>query len=146
MSPGIITTGPNSPVTIDYGSSEDPEESSPPDKLLRSLKDVCEDIDSRPLLQREETAKHYEGLRVKRELLSLLEIIDEDKGYTLLMIFPGEFYVPFSGGWGISCEVKRDAYPELVGAKHGLQLHVTGVIQAITGRDITLANTSIEFE
>ena len=98
------------------------------------------------MLQREETAKYYVGFPVQRELLSLWEIIDQDQVFLLLMIFPGEAYKPFSGGWGISCKVKKDAYPELVGAKRGLQVHVSGVIQEATRNSIMLDSARVELE
>jgi hypothetical protein len=137
---------------LQYGrsyASEDPNvraAASVPDKLLHSLRDVCDDIDARPLLQRDDTAKNYVGFVVKRELLSLREIGREGQTFLLLMVFPGEPYVPFSGGWGISCEVRKEAYSELTGAKRGLQLYVSGVVQEAAGNSIMLRDASIELE
>lgn len=58
-------------------------------KLPLSLKEICQDIDNRPLLQREQTAKSYVGIPVKREYLSLFEIIPEEENFQILMVFPG---------------------------------------------------------
>lgn len=145
-SPGIITTGPNGPVTVNYAQPDNLPPSLSSRKLLRALKDICDDIDARPLLQREETAKYYVGFQIQRELLSLFNIIEEDADFLLLMVFPGESYVPFSAGWGISCRVRKEAYPELVGARLGSQVYISGAIQEATTNSIMLDKTSLELE
>jgi len=115
-------------------------------KLLLSLRALCQDIDSRPLLQREETAKRYVGMRIKRESLSLFDISEEDENFLILMVFPGESYVPFSAAWGVSFRIKVNDYPELASAKQGVRLYVSGRIQDIGERFIHLSNVSLSFD
>lgn len=112
-------------------------------KLHISLKEICEDIDSRPLLQKEQTAKSYVGMPVKRESLSLFEITPEEESFLMLMVFPGESYRPFLGGWGVSFRIKKNDYPELAGAKKGLQLYVSGLIEDAGKRYIHLSDVSL---
>lgn len=116
------------------------------DKRQLSLREVCQDIDTRPLLQREETAKRYVGMRIKREPLSLYYISEEDESFQMLMVFPGDLYVPFRGGWGVSFSIKRNDYPELTGAKQGLIAYVSGIIEDAGEHYVQLSDVSLGFD
>ncbi len=115
-------------------------------KLPLSLKEICQDIDNRPLLQREQTAKSYVGMPVKRENLILFEISPEEENYLILMVFPGESYRPFLAGWGVSFTIRKDDYPELAGAKKRLSFYVSGQIQDAGSNFIHLSNVSLSFD
>lgn len=115
-------------------------------QLVTSLREICQDIDKRPLLQREQTAKSYVGMPVKRESLSLFEITPEEDSFLVLMVFPGESYRPFLDGWGVSFTIRKDDYPELASAKQGLRLHVSGRIEDAGKRYIHLSDVSINLD
>ena len=83
------------------------------------------------------------GLRIKSELLNLYEIVEKDETYLILMIFPGEPYRPFINGWGVSFEVKKIDYPELIGAKQGFSFYVSGKIQEATTNSIFLEEVKL---
>lgn len=117
------------------------------ERLPLSLKEICNDIDNRPILQMEQTAKSYIGMPVKREYLSLFEIIPEEDSFHLLTVFPEESDSPFRGGsWGVSFNVQKNVYPELVGAKKGLSFYVSGKIQDAGRLYINLSDVSLSFD
>ena len=87
----------------------------------------------------------YVGVAIREEPLSVFNIAGEDTTFLLLMLFPGEPYVPFSSGWGISCRVRKVDCPELAGARRGLEVYVSGVIQDATENSIMLDNVRIAF-
>jgi len=81
----------------DSGRSRDSGEVSTKNRVARSLKEICEDIDSRPLLQQEATAKNYIGIRIQREQVKLLHIQEytEDGTFQLTMILPDQSDVSY---------------------------------------------------
>jgi len=124
-------------------------ESAPEDKkLLRSLKEICEDIDSRPLLQPEDTAGHYVGMVIEKEPLQLHEIIKdaESSKANLLLLFPGESFQLGPTGWKISLDVDSSLYPFLNTAKRGVQLIVSGRIELASPGVIELSDASVEID
>ena len=127
-------------------TNEPNQETTESSQLVTSLWEICQDIDNRPLLQKEQTAKSYEGMRINREPLNIDHIIVEDETFRILTIFPGEPYRPFLGGWGVSFEVKKDQYPELISAKKGLCLYVTGRIKSASENSIEIDETIIELK
>jgi len=80
---------------------------------------------------------------VKRESLRLFEITPVEESFLMLMVFPGESYRPFLDGWGVSFRIKKNDYPELAGAKKGLQLYVSGLIEDASKRYINLSDVSL---
>jgi hypothetical protein len=145
-SPSIVTSGPNSPVTVNYDSASSKTTRSDENKLNLSLKKICEDIESRPLVQQEETAKHYVGIQVKEQELELFDIYPKNNKFGLSMIIPGQPDVTFLKGIRIYFSVDRNQYPELNAAKKGLQLYVTGKIEEATSLSIQLSDVSLKFE
>ena len=139
---GLITLYINKPKA-DSGEIETiPSEN----KLLLSLKDICQDIDNRPLVQRKETAGHYVGMVIEKEPMQLFEIIEdvESSKVNLLLLFPGEPYQLGPTGWKISVNVDSDLYPFLKTAKRGLQLMVSGRIEHASPDIIELADVSLK--
>lgn len=117
-------------------------------KLLYSLKEICQDIDSRPLVQRVETAKRYIGIKIERERLKLFDIHEypEDGTFGLTMTLPDEIDESYLTGRKIFCTVERNQYPELNAAKKGLQLYVSGQIKDAGSSYIRLSDVSLSFE
>jgi hypothetical protein len=130
------------------GESADVKKVPAENKLPISLTEICKDIDSRPLVQQEETAKRYIGVNVRREHLKLLNISEDttERTFTLALTLPGQTDVSYLTGRQIHCKVGREQYPELNGAQRGADLYVSGRIE-LTGQGyIHLADVSIEFE
>jgi len=124
-------------------------ESTPEDKkLLRSLKEICQDIDSRPLVQQEDTVGHYVGMVIEEEPLQLFEIIKdaESSKANLLLLFPGESFQIGPIGWKISVDVDSNRYPFLKTAKRGVQLRVSGRIEHASIGVIELSDASVEID
>ena len=149
-SPSITTSGPNSPVTVNYELPESKTEQITENKLNFSLKAICEDIDSRPLAQQAEAEKQYLGMKIKRECLKVLEInsLDEDR-YNLTLTLPDRPNLP-SSKWMILCDVSKDKYPELRVAKGGVVFYLNGEIKEMFRirlvPHITLSDVTLEFE
>jgi hypothetical protein len=118
---------------------------SPKEKLQISLSEICKDIDSRPLVQKEETAKRYVGISIKREPLKLFDIVEEDGTFLLVTVFPDRSDITFLAGWRISFRVKRSEYPELIGAKQGLTVYVSGIIEDAGRLYVSLSEVSLAF-
>lgn len=117
-------------------------------KLPLSLKEICQDIDSRPLLQREETAKRYIGIKIERERLKLFDIHEypEDGTFGLTMILPEESNESYLTGRKIFCTVETEKYPQLNAAKKGLELYVSGQIKDAGSTYIKLSHVSLNFD
>lgn len=130
------------------GDSSDSKKMPMEKKLPRSLKEICKDIDSRPLLQREETAKRYIGIKVERERLELFDIHEyADEGtFSLTMIFPEELDESYLTGRKFFCTVERHRYPELNAAKRGLEFYLSGQIEEAGRSYIKVSNVSLNFD
>jgi len=118
------------------------------DTLFSSLREICQDIDNRPLLQQEETAKRYTGIEIKREKLKLFDLHEYEDGsiYGLTCIFPDEMDVSYLTGRRIHLRVEKADYPQLNGAKRGIEFYVSGKIQEAGRTYVQVANATIEFE
>ena len=120
-------------------------------KLSVSLKEICKDIDSRPLAQQAETAKQYIGIMVKRECLKVLEVEinpGDDSIYNLDLTFPDQS-TSLNRKRIIRCSVSKDQYPRLRIAREGIELYVSGEIEWFWRVDesyIALSNVTLEFE
>lgn len=133
-------------VGADSHGTADAESTPKAEAILQSLKEICRDIDDRPLLQKKQTAQSYVGMYVKREPLNLDHISIEDQAFRILAVFPGKEYRPFTGGWGVTFEVDKDEHPELVGAKKGLQLYISGQIEDAGESYVQLSDVSLSFD
>ncbi len=121
-------------------------------KLSVSLKEICKDIDSRPLAQQSETEKQYLGLRIKREPLKVLDVEinpGDESIYNLILTFPDQPTFPNSK-WRILCTVSKDQYPQLRIAREGMEFYVSAEIEMMFRKDtvpyIDLSNVTLEFE
>jgi len=130
------------------GNPDEIKEASVEKKILLSLKEICRDIDSRPLLQREETAKQYVSMLIEKEPLELFEVIpyDESGEFNLILLLPGEPYQVGPTGWKISATVDKGSYPWLGTAKRGLRLKVSGRIEQASTTVIGLCDVSLEID
>lgn len=130
------------------GDSGEIKKISTESKLPLSLKEICQDIDSRPLLQREETAKRYIGIKIERERLKLFDIHEypEDGTFGLTMILPEESNESYLTGRKIFCTVEIEQYPQLNTAKKGLELYVSGQIKDAGSTYIKLSDVSLKFD
>lgn len=117
-------------------------------KLSVSLKEICKDINSRPLLQQEETAKRYIGINIQEEHLKLFDIHEypEDGTFGLTMILPHESDESYLTGRKIFCTVERDKHPQLNAAKRGLEFYVSGQIEDAGSTYIKLSDVSLKFD
>jgi len=117
-------------------------------KLLNSLKEICQDIDSRPLLQQDLTAKQYIGIKVENERLKLFQVEQyADEGtFGLTMIFPEELDESYLTGRKFFCTVQMDQYPELNAAKRGLEFYLSGQIKEAGSSYINLSDVSLKFD
>ncbi len=117
-------------------------------KLSLSLKELCQDIDSRPPMQREDTAKTYIGIRVENERLILFDAqkIGIDQDFRLTMMLPEEWSGQHVIGRYIIFSVKKEKYPELVAAKEGLDIYVSGRIEYIGPTYINLSEVLLGLE
>jgi len=115
---------------------------------LRSLKEICQDIASRPLVQQKEPAKRYIGIEIQREHLRLFHVTEDvDKGaFTLTLTLPGQMDVSYLTGRKMYCTVKRDKYPQLNAAKKGDSLYVSGRIEDAGESYIHLSDASVSFD
>lgn len=121
-------------------------------KLDLSLRNICRDIDSRPLALQAETEKQYLGLRIKRERLKVLEVEinpGDESIYNLGLTIPDQPTFPNSK-WIILCTISKDLYPQLRGAREGMEFYLSGEIETTFRRDrvpyICLSNVTLEFE
>lgn len=117
-------------------------------KLSVTLKEICRDIDSRPLLQQEETAKRYIGINIQEEHLKLFDIHEypEDGTFDLTMILPHESDESYLTGRKIFCTIERDKHPQLNAAKKGLEFYVSGQIKDAGSTYIELSDVSLKFD
>jgi len=132
----------------DSTESVDGGTTSAQNKLPTSLREICQDIDSRPLVQRDETAKRYIGIKIERERLKLFDIHEypEDGTFGLIMTLPDKIDESYLTGRKIFFTVERNQYPELNAAKKGLQLYVSGQIKDARSSYIRLSDVSLSFE
>ena len=121
-------------------------------KLNLSLRNICKDIDSRPLALQDETAKQYFGMMIKRERLKVLEVEinpGDESIYNLVLTFPDQPTFPNSK-WIILGTVSKDQYPQLRIAREGMEFYLSGEIEWTFRRDrvpyIDLSNITLEFE
>ncbi|MBL7106542.1 MAG: hypothetical protein ISS77_02905 [Phycisphaerae bacterium] len=121
-------------------------------KLYLSLRNICRDIDSRPLAQQAVTEKQYLGLKIKRERLKVLEVEinpGDESIYNLVLTFPDQPTFPNSK-WIILGTVSKDQYPQLRIAREGMEFYLSGEIEYTFRRDrvpyIDLSNITLEFE
>jgi len=158
LSPAITTQGPNSSVTNIYNFSGEEKnlKQSNENKLQVTLRAICDDIDSRPLAQQDETAKKYVDMKmkIKRDRLRVhrVEVNQGDSSiYDLEFIFPDEPDSP-SIKWMILCTVSKNIYPQLSFARKGNNVYVSGEVQATFRRPmdlykcVVLSNIKLEFE
>jgi hypothetical protein len=117
-------------------------------KLSVSLKEICKDIDSRPLAQRHDTAKQYVGIRIQEERLKLLDVSKNPEGdiYFLSMVFPDQSDTSYSTGRRIFCDIPKEQYPELNLAKQGVELYISGQIKEAEAKYIELSDVSLKFD
>jgi hypothetical protein len=117
-------------------------------KLSVSLKEICKDIDSRPLAQRSDTAKQYVGIRIKEERLKLLDVSKNPEGdiYFLSMVFPDQSDKSYSTGRRIICDIPKEQHPELNLAKQGVELYISGQIKEAGAKYIELSDVSLKFD
>jgi hypothetical protein len=115
--------------------------------ILSTLRDIFDDIDSRPLVQQDMTAKQYLGIKVEEESLCLLDVISDDKtkAITLMMAIDGERPGSHMYARTVVCSVSEAAHPKLRGARRGLRLLVSGEIEAAKRGCIQLTNVSLGF-
>jgi len=132
-------------VTRDSG---DIEEISAKSKLFLSLKDICQDIDSRPLLQQELTAKQYTGIKIENEHLILVHARESsiEETISLMMIRPEQLHDGDITGRYIRFNVDKEKYPELVAAKQGTEFRISGRISNISNVLIDLSDVSLSFD
>jgi hypothetical protein len=125
------------------------KESAAQNKLSTTLREICQDIDSRPLLQREGTAKQYIGISVENERLILYDAREtgNEQKFSIIMIIPKQANRQYVTGRYISFIVDKEKYPELVAAKQGLEIYVSGRIEyAGVNPYIRLSEVSLRFE
>jgi hypothetical protein len=117
-------------------------------KLSVTLKEICKDIDSRPLAQRSDTAKQYVGIRIEEERLKLLDINKNPKGdiYLLSMVFPDQSDTSYSTGRRILCDIPKEQHPELNLAKQGVELYISGQIKEAGAKYIELSDVLLKFD
>ncbi len=117
-------------------------------KLGVSLKEICKDIDSRPLAQQSDTAKQYVGIRIQEERLKLLDIskIPEGDIYLLSMVFPDQSDTSYSTGRRIICDIPKEQHPELNLAKQGVEIYISGQIKEAGAKYIELSDVSLKFD
>jgi len=116
-------------------------------KLSLSLKEICQDIDSRPLLQQEVTAKQYIGITVENEHLILVHANESssEKTISLMMIRPEQVQGGNIIGRYMRFKVDKEKYPELVASKKGTEFRISGRISNISNVFIDLSEVSLSF-
>jgi len=115
--------------------------------FVRTLQDVLDDIDSRPLAQQAITARQYAGLRITREPLWLHNITEEsdNKTFHLTLLTGADQHGPDLPRGRVVCAVERSSYPALIGARKGLKLYVSVTIREFKDRQIELTCVSLAF-
>jgi hypothetical protein len=108
---------------------------------------IFEDIDSRPLAQRRVTATQYRGTNIMREPLWLYDVAeDPDAGaFRLALAADAKYRGPGKPRRTVVCAVARTSYPELIGAKKGLKIYVSGKVQEVDDQQMALADASLVF-
>lgn len=129
-------------------SQDQPESVIAEDKLPLSLREICKDIDRRPLIQQKETAKRYIDIKIKQEHLKLFHLTEDiNKGtFSLMLTLPGQTDVSYLTGRKIYCTVDRKQYPQLNAAKTGDDLYVSGQIEDASESYIRLSDVSLSFD
>jgi hypothetical protein len=114
---------------------------------IRTLQDVLNDINSRPLIQQAMTAKQYAGLRITGETLWLHNITEESDNDTfhLTLLMDANQHGPDLSSGRVVCAVARSSYPALIGARKGLRLYVSGKIHEVKGQQVELTCVSLAF-
>lgn len=100
-------------------------------------------------MQREVTAKQYIGISIENERLTLYDarILGTEQNFHLTLMLPEEAAGQYVIGRHIVCSVEKEKYPELVVAKQGLEIYVTGRIEYVgTNPYIRLSEVSLRFE
>ncbi len=117
-------------------------------KLPTSLREICQDIDSRPLVQREVTAKQYIGISIENERLTLYDarILGTEQNFHLTMMLPEEAAGQYVIGRVIIFNIEKEKYSKLVTAKRGLEIYISGRIEYIGPTYIKLSEVSLRFE
>lgn len=117
-------------------------------KLPTSLREICQDIDSRPLVQRDVTAKQYIGISIENERLTLYDarILGTEQNFHLTMMLPEEAAGQYVIGRVIICNIEKEKYSKLVTAKRGLEIYISGRIEYIGPTYIKLSEVSLRFE
>jgi len=140
-SPAISTSGPNSPVIVNYDSLESKTKQIAEKEFDPSPEEIYKDIESRPLFQQKDAMEYYIGLKVKWQLcLSSISMLDEETARVSMGTGTLSSIV------NISCFVEISHYPQLKVAKQGLVIWVSGEISSIDQLGIVLSNVSLEFE
>ena len=143
-SPAIITSGPNSSVTVNYDSPESKTKQIDEKQFFAlTPKEILENIKSRPVFQQEDARKYYIGLKVKWRLY--LFSVDKDKKdekTAQVCVTTKEL-----SGSLIFCSVEVSRYPQLKLAKRNAIILVSGEISEVDrGNNIFLSSASLEFE
>lgn len=138
-SPAIITSGPNSNVTVNYNLPKSKTKKVDENKLNISPGEIYADIESRPLFQQNDARRYYIGLKVKWRLnLSSVSILDEKTAR--LFLLQKETHRM------ICSDIKISRYPQLKVARNGLVIWVSGKISNVDVLGIDLSDVSLEFE
>ena len=80
--------------------------------------------------------------------MKLFDLHEYEDGsiYGLTCIFPDEMDVSYLTGRRIHLRVEKADYPQLNGAKRGIEFYVSGKIQEAGRTYVQVANATIEFE
>lgn len=100
-------------------------------------------------MQRDDAAKSYIDIRVENERLILADAqkYGNEQDFHLTMMLPEEWAGQRVIGRHILFSVNKEKYPELVAAKQGLEIHVSGRIEYIgIYTYIRLTDVSLSFD
>lgn len=111
------------------------------------LRDLFDDIESRPLAQQAITAKQYCGVRIVKEPLWLYDISEEpDTGvFHLTLSMDSKLNGSNAPKRMVVCTISRALYPALIGARKGLKIHVSGKVREVESQQIYLTGVSLIF-
>lgn len=108
-----------------------------PAALVPLPEEIVAEINSRPLLQQDESARHYVGQRF-RWRVTLSSAFIKSPGLIALMLKDRGRYP-----W-VYCDVTTESYPWLQTAKTGVELYVIGAIAEVRGSAVYLKDVSLE--
>ena len=119
-----------------------------PPRSISTLADICHDIYSRPLAQREATAEYYEGTRIETQRVRLVNVRDdvEDSTFILTMMLCDENMPPDMLENRVYCTVRRGLFPQFRGAREDMEFSISGQISDAGSRHIELSDVSLQFE